>query len=40
MQKESSGLTGLFWGVLISIPLWMSIIGWMQILHDLFLVFK
>ncbi|MDF2557921.1 MAG: hypothetical protein K0R71_1749 [Bacillales bacterium] len=28
MVEEGSLFTGLLWGTLLSIPLWISIIGW------------
>lgn len=27
-QTEGNIATGLLWGILISIPLWISVIGW------------
>jgi len=32
MEEEGNIFEGLFWGILFSIPLWMSLIGWYKIL--------
>ncbi len=32
MHAQTRMLRGLVFGVLISVPLWMSLIGWMQLL--------
>lgn len=32
MRMEGSFLRGLAFGVMFSIPLWMSLIGWLRIL--------
>lgn len=29
-EKEGNLLAGLLWGTLFSIPLWLSLIGWVQ----------
>lgn len=30
MFKEENLFIGLFWGVLLSIPLWISLLGWIK----------
>ncbi len=32
MSYEGNLRRGLFFGIVLSIPLWMSLIGWMQML--------
>lgn len=32
MRMESSFLRGLMFGVVFSVPLWMSLIGWLRVL--------
>lgn len=36
MEEESNLFQGLFWGVSLSIPLWMSFIGWIQLFIRVF----
>ncbi|WP_267908727.1 hypothetical protein [Paenibacillus alkalitolerans] len=37
-MKDANNITiGLIWGTLLSIPLWMSLIGWIQLIVILFL---
>jgi hypothetical protein len=33
-QHKESFFKGLFWAILFSIPLWLSIFGWLKILKD------
>ena len=36
MDKQSGRLaTGLFWGIVFSVPLWMSVIGWVRLVRSL-----
>jgi hypothetical protein len=32
MKEEGNIIVGLFWGTLFSIPLWISIVGWVKLL--------
>ena len=34
-ENEGNLFAGLFWGALFSIPLWISIIGWVRLLSGL-----
>lgn len=35
-MEETPNLTaGMLWGTLLSIPLWMALVGWIQIMADL-----
>ena len=34
MQEENYFLKGMFWGTTISIPLWISFVGWMKIMMN------
>lgn len=31
-EKEGNFFVGLFWGTIISVPLWIAIIGWYKLL--------
>jgi hypothetical protein len=33
MKEEGNIIVGLFWGTLFSIPLWISIFGWVKIIR-------
>lgn len=35
MEETRNLSAGMLWGALLSIPLWMALIGWIQILADL-----
>jgi hypothetical protein len=35
MNKDGSFVIGLFWGTTITIPLWISLIGWVWLLADM-----
>jgi hypothetical protein len=32
MKEEGNFTTGLFWGTTLSIPLWISFVGWIKII--------
>lgn len=34
-NKDGNLIKGLFWASLLSIPLWLSLIGWVQIIYGL-----
>jgi hypothetical protein len=34
MKEEGNVIIGLFWGILFSIPLWISIFGWVKIIRE------
>jgi hypothetical protein len=35
MEEQGNFFTGLFWGIMFSIPLWMAIFGWVNIIKRL-----
>lgn len=37
MQETGNIGAGVLWGILLSIPLWMAMIGWLQILSSLWI---
>jgi hypothetical protein len=36
MKEDGNMMIGLFCGTLLSIPLWISIFGWVKIIKDIF----
>ncbi|WP_255438478.1 hypothetical protein [Ammoniphilus sp. YIM 78166] len=40
MRSNADLPTGLFWGISLSIPLWISIIGWFQLISRLIPLIK
>jgi hypothetical protein len=31
-NEEGSFVTGLYWGILLSVPLWISLVGWVKLI--------
>jgi hypothetical protein len=38
MDTQGDFLIGLIWGTSLSIPLWLSIFGWIKLMHTMLLI--
>jgi hypothetical protein len=36
MKKEGNFIVGMYWGTLLSIPLWVSFFGWVKLVKGFF----